>query len=1529
MALDTSVLLSRLATLTADLKPVSGTSNKTLQQARVTIASALTSADSSVFSPPASAASPASAPTAQRALDVLQAAISESSPDLVNGDAFTIVRRTVPLAVSGISGFTPAVAGFSADLSFGPFLDPIGRPVWIVLYRIVRQVKLVRVAGGTPFLSVPVRDFLGTESTLTLGPGSVWIASPLLATGAPASSYTGLLVGSGMVRFSSPLPHSGLEIVVPAAVTCTLQLDLNPGAPAAGTGAGQDARLSSATLPAKATFVFSPAGATVSSVAKASATVYGSSVEIDVSSGSAIFDAATSHIIYKATTPATIFAINYVRSDQVQPAGSAKIDGVAWALPVAVTSPSSLATASGSGSLALVLNTGLTVAWKGQATPLAAPKLVLLLSPGLITILALDILGFGATQTIPLWSASSGGPTTSQATLTWSSPFALRYFSSSSGVEILALSASFDGNFDRPITVIGRRVYVHSDLVLCLFIESPTFNGLIVEGALQPPPVNPTAPLAFAIENAVFRTTPANAIILVALYNGTESTAVGLALGFGLLNLLPTLPDPYAANFSIAVRQFIDTQPVGSLSAIVLWTAAVAPALTYFLPSNAASALVGASTGVGSDVFAAFATTGERLGAVVLLDLSTNVDQFGVAWATNPTMAAPLSVDSMFLASEGEAVYVLTVPAVQWEPVYTEPAPAPPYPVGFPSPMSFSNNGGPTVIGVLTADLVRVAPAPALDNLVANFTTSPTPASANAQFTLPFGIRALATLNKPSGPGSPGATVAYNRPSFTSESITGGYQVSLRAVDPNYPAYPSFQGSTVQLENGLFNGVSTGMSVLGPDVDAIFNPYLGPGGTRPLVPVTRLDLSGYGESLFSDWRNLTNDITAVSKARFDVLIGRTAVEVVQVRSILYPYGVRVVRTITIDRKNTGVVTRHDSGWQAASDGVYAFPPGTLTVHPGVVLQMVNVTNIRDSGQFADAGGVQVAGVYFDGDLVVDGVTKGAGVDGVPARNQIGYVQLTPESSGGPLTPDQYQQLIQNVGPMGGAVDCVINVAASGLPMKIGRVGVGVTQGMGGPEFVMTAWGSPQFPVGGQWSFLQQTGSGTAPEVVNTDLGVPLIRAGAAPTPPPPTSPYRFADPVDLANPSNPQSDYGIVHATGTQRVFFPRPKIEANAPTQITSTVAPTLADPYSLANAVGFFPRTDSAIPFPNANYSLAISSVGAIKLQLPTPSFPVAVGQRTIAQAGGVRAYADYTGSTATIAIDTAAAVPWSFTLQAVSFATSSSLLGEVMRVTADVNASANSATQLANPQMTFGGALAPVQGVLAFLTVLGLPLPFSVAMTNQLKIKAGLKIPKLDDELNKLLLPPPPTPPPPCILQFSEGDIVVSETIASPLSEASFELSATLLVPTDFCPLYAAGMFEIKIAISTVTGNTFTLTVGAGLGVVINIGIGKVKAYLLETMFFIVGDTVIGFGVGLLIKGSIDLEVISVDVSVEAKMAVLAVPSSSSCASLTVYGAAQLTFALDITICWVIDIDFEEQFEYDQKLNSGPCALPPDIL
>ena len=46
------------------------------------------------------------------------------------------------------------------------------------------------------------------------------------------------------------------------------------------------------------------------------------------------------------------------------------------------------------------------------------------------------------------------------------------------------------------------------------------------------------------------------------------------------------------------------------------------------------------------------------------------------------------------------------------------------------------------------------------------------------------------------------------------------------------------------------------------------------------------------------------------------------------------------------------------------------------------------------------------------------------------------------------------------------------------------------------------------------------------------------------------------------------------------------------------------------------------------------------------------------------------------------------------------------------------------------------------------------------------------------------------------------------------------------------------------------------------------------------------------------------------------------------MTVWGTAQVTFAVEVTIAFVIDIDFQVQAEWDQNLNGGPCALP-DVL
>ena len=52
------------------------------------------------------------------------------------------------------------------------------------------------------------------------------------------------------------------------------------------------------------------------------------------------------------------------------------------------------------------------------------------------------------------------------------------------------------------------------------------------------------------------------------------------------------------------------------------------------------------------------------------------------------------------------------------------------------------------------------------------------------------------------------------------------------------------------------------------------------------LPLHQVDLSGYGLSTFSDWRR---DVpVGVTQVRFDVMNGRTSLEVIQVRTILAP-----------------------------------------------------------------------------------------------------------------------------------------------------------------------------------------------------------------------------------------------------------------------------------------------------------------------------------------------------------------------------------------------------------------------------------------------------------------------------------------------------------------------------------------------------------------------------------------------------------------------------------------------------------------
>jgi len=281
---------------------------------------------------------------------------------------------------------------------------------------------------------------------------------------------------------------------------------------------------------------------------------------------------------------------------------------------------------------------------------------------------------------------------------------------------------------------------------------------------------------------------------------------------------------------------------------------------------------------------------------------------------------------------------------------------------------------------------------------------------------------------------------------------------------------PTLAGATIQLRNGIDeSGNALFQSVLGAGVDTIFNGEFAPSpdGGNPRVPVTRLDFSGYGASMFSRWLNPEAQISETGQVRFDVMVGRTAYEVVQVRSILYPWAIRVVRTVTIQRTGGGGVYRHDSGWIAVSDGVYDFPmpPGSspfpIVTHPGVVKGLFDVRNIRDTSQtyeqnYTEGGTtvkVRLAAVRFDANVRIAGVVRGGSNGDVASVNQIGFVQLEPSSR--PLTPEQFGDLLHDQGPLGGPVDCLIDVGGSGQQMRVTRVDVDrtLTPGMNGPALL--------------------------------------------------------------------------------------------------------------------------------------------------------------------------------------------------------------------------------------------------------------------------------------------------------------------------------------------------------------------------------------------------------------------------------------------------------------------------------------------
>ncbi|MES2136602.1 MAG: hypothetical protein V4502_06030, partial [Pseudomonadota bacterium] len=732
------------------------------------------------------------------ALRLTGAAAESRATPLRVGDALVALRR-LPFLTTRLEGAAPAWStGLAAERRIGPIADRLGRNIWIDIFRRVRQLRFVRSAGGPPFLTLPIvqagrairATTLRAGRSLDITAGSLWFATGLFTT-APANVYSGLRISKGSLRFSADIALGNDEVVVPPSVSIDLTLEFDPPVPEA-PATGSEFAATSCRPPKGLDISIRPAGGAIAVRGGAKLTAWGAKVALAPMDGAAQYRDDLNRLVLPMKPNRPSFAIEKVVSTLFVPSGEAAISAAGLALPAAVIAPADLGEASGVGALMLEMDLGLAATWQGEPRSVDLGPALLLLDESRLAFTGRAARAIG-TVVRPHLAHLSEPTTLAYAML---DKTAVHYLTGADGGESVALSAAVDVRLPKPVDVAGNRVSARLPAALVLIASTPAGErSLMVIGLTAVLPHE--RPVAFALTNAVLRATRPRAVFLTGRLDG-DTIAEGLAFTvYGLGGLLPSLPDPYAANSGLGSRFGAASQ--GYLLSTFRFGPGI-EALGFVLPPGAAINPPSEGPTFGSAQQVASALASDRMVGgrpafgdifdfetqpkIVLLDVSTNVSRFGVALrpprredreslAQHPVR--PAQVQGLDLSVDGRFLVLLTLPAVQWEPVRALPGPEP-----FPDEVRFANSGVPTTIDVPSVELVPISPLAAYKTILDNFTRD-NPQPSRARFTLPFGMVAEARLIA-SSPAGRGARVGEVRPSTA--DLEGAHQLRLEADDP-------------------------------------------------------------------------------------------------------------------------------------------------------------------------------------------------------------------------------------------------------------------------------------------------------------------------------------------------------------------------------------------------------------------------------------------------------------------------------------------------------------------------------------------------------------------------------------------------------------------------------------------------------------------------------------------------------------------------------------------------------------------------
>lgn len=1436
------------------------------------------------------------------ALEALEHGAEEAARLNAAGLRLHLEVETLPLAKPG---------GHPTDrpaTSYGPFVDS-------------RTGHLLRFTAfeSPALLTIIVRSFVSPDETVLLIPaestpdtadlhrwtlpaGSVWIRSRFLVAG--ADNYTGLRIAGGTLEFAGndAMARNPIQVFAPPSAPWTLSVVPEPAdAPAAGS----DGSTIAVTLPDRLV-VHASGPAEVTGVVALSG--FGSNITCDVAAGPPTI--AADLCLFPLTARDENWTIAGNRSAAAQFDGGARITSPSWALPISPIGPLSIQVAPHGGSLAF----GLSGDVKSTFAGLTGQPFTWFVSAMTANACRVEINGFqvtpGGRGDVELWSKARSTFTFAQLPLQ-----RLLFRSARDGDDAVAVLGGHHRNqWDLPQQSDGTPFPFEGAIDTFGIIAFP--EGMVLTCVSKGDGVALSRTAGLALENLYVVVHPPKRCGMVVAFVPEDATgAAGIAVfALDARFALPTLPDPYAANTRLIDRgdTFQEALRIG-----LEWVFGARPAVQVHLDGDLRFATPHPQRPAGEDAAEVPRRFHGFLDAfpeqVLLLDVSSREHLFGVALET-PDEERPAIEDNR-LAMPLNRVRLFMQPQVHWEPLWVEDDPTRVVQVLQAGLIQSVSNGGPTLIGARGNHAVATVPEAVSQQILAAIRDQ---RRAAALFSLPFGLHALAALSPNQDPQSPAVDTSVHEPDFGRLHSTLQLRLLARNMSPG-DEDPSrvMPGQLKQLKNldrSPLNPPLPGTNSVLSDLTDAFN-----GNFDGSLPLHRVDLSGYGLSTFSEWKlRDTDNGNGFIKVHFEVLNGRTAYEVIQVRTRLWECGPRVVRTFTMERRNSACTILSDSGWVAIEDGEFQQPKNT-PFEKGMVRAFRRIRQITITGApFELAPGFAVEPVTFNADVEIDSLDPN-GKTTVPILKRPGYVHI-PKNKGDDLTADHLRILFEKVGPITSPIDATVRVAET-LRLHVTSVTSDFAPGPAPNTlgFAVAAVGGPQLPRAGQWSAVRIDPATAAAFPIDMQRGVPIVRAG--------NGPFMFREPSD-ARRVTATRPYGLLMSTQASRVLFPEPALKPAERGRL-SFGAPSLADPYSLVQATSAFPTASAAIKLQEAATFAVLDEVWKIE----NTNFNVAPRATADLLKSAEWAFSrSYPNSPIHLDVDSLNPTSWKVAVPPTNLNLNlPDPLNDIFAIKAPYLAESGDLHALEKPTLEFKGALTELKKIvdaLAHLIDVDLDVDVNVTAAGsgaspsflvQLRLifKLGTPAERIDIGVGKffgqLLL---------------EGNLEVGGSSVANVRRLFLEFQGDIQQGILPPLLYAGGLFRFGIEIPA-NGHP---VIQLALGVVVSIGGDLIKGLLAVEVTIHYGYMLIpetlqpGMLLGLDARAKLLGGLVGFSFGVEAMARVERLDLDEG---LTIW--AHIRVAASVQIAWLIkeDIDFETQFEQTLPLELVTFAAGGGIL